>query len=186
MRTASLLIIVLLSCGVSWAQGPVPPVVSAGPTPPLADFARQERERRQAGTEASRRVITNEEAERIAPSIVVGRVGAVVPAAPAEPQPAPGGGDIVGVEIAESGPAIAQQQRVVRDLEDREVRLQLDINRFRGEYMAPVVSQRERDAALAGMNAAGSDLEAVRAQLEEARETLAALQQAAAETASNP
>jgi hypothetical protein len=177
-------IIAILGGIQAWAQTP---------TGGLADVARQERERRAGGAGAVR-VITTETANtnRNGIPIVVGKVGEVLPdeAAPAEPAEAAGaagaGGEITSIELDDAAAAIAQQQRVVQDLEDQEVRYQLEMNRFRGEYLAPVVSQRDRDAALQGMNAAQASLESVQVRLADARETLAALVAAAEAEAAGP
>jgi hypothetical protein len=143
----------------------------------LAEFARQERLRREAQGEIASRVITADNVPRGGIPNVVGRVDEVGPAAgEAEPE-------AIAVDIDDAAAAIAEQQRVVRGLEDQEVLLQLEINRHRGEYMAPVVSQAERNRALESMNRAEANLEALRAELAEARETLLALEQA---PASNP
>lgn len=179
-------IIAILGVVPAWAQSS---------TGGLAEIARQERDRRAGGGTAVR-VITTETANtnRTGVPIVVGRVGEVLPdqtAPSAEPAGAAGAeggeGQITSVELGDAAAAIAQQQRVVQDLEDQVVRYQLEINRFRGEYMAPVVSQRDRDAALERMNGAQASLESTQVRLADARETLAALVEAAeAEAAETP
>lgn len=165
----------------------VVPARAQSSTGGLAEIARQQRESRAGGSTAVR-VITTETANtnRTGVPIVVGRVGEVLPdgalpgAEPAEAAGAGGAeGDITTVELDDAAAAIAQQQRVVQDLEDQEVRHLLEINRFRGEYLAPVVSQRDRDAALESMNGAQASLESVQVRLADARETLAALVEAA-------
>ena len=66
------------------------------------------------------------------------------------------------------------QQDLIQTLEDREVRQQLDINRFRAQVQAPIASQAQRDAAQQGITdteaalvRTRTDLEAARVQLEQ-------------------
>lgn len=161
--------------------GTVPAWAQTG-TGGLAELARQERERRAAGGSEAVRVITTETADtnRTGVPIVVGKVGEVLPeeTTPAA-EPAEAQGEITSVELDDADAAIAQQERVVQDLEDQEVRYQLEINRYRGEYLAPVVSQRDRNEAIERMDTAQASLDGVRVRLEDARETLAALVEAA-------
>ena len=68
--------------------------------------------------------------------------------------------------------AVAEQQTVVQDLEDRELRQQLEINRLRNLFTAPVTTQAERAQAQAGLEGAQTRLEATRTELEAARASL--------------
>ena len=66
--------------------------------------------------------------------------------------------------------AVDEQRAVVQDLEDRELRQQLEVNRIRNLFTAPVTTQAER--AQAGLEAGQTQLEAIRAELEAARTAL--------------
>jgi hypothetical protein len=155
----------------------------------LVEAARQERQRREATRESAARVFTSENVPRRGGSVSTGRIGRVGEVLPEGVEPA---GGLPPAEV-QTDPAdsvdpiaaLAAGRRRVQELADQEVRLQLEINRFRNEFLAPVGSQTERDAALAGMNAAEADLESVRARLAEAREALQAMERAA-EAVENP
>ncbi len=75
-------------------------------------------------------------------------------------------------ERAEWEAAVAEQRAVVQDLEDRELRQQLEINRLRNLFTAPVTTQAERAQAQAGLEGAQTQLEAIRTQLAAARTAL--------------
>lgn len=169
-------------------------VLVSGATPTdasaqLADFARSERARRVASGVVSDRVVTGENVRRSGTPVVVGRVGEVVPGAPAGEVDAGAGASLPGEDVdpesQDPAEALAQQQEIVQKLQDEELRLQLDINRERARFQAPVISQSEREQALAGMNESQGALEAVRSELAEASARLLVLQEAAA-AASSP
>ena len=75
-------------------------------------------------------------------------------------------------ERAEWEAAVDEQTAVVQSLEDRELRQQLEINRIRNLFTAPVTTQAERAQAQAGLEAGQTQLEAIRAELEAARRAL--------------
>ncbi len=68
------------------------------------------------------------------------------------------------------------QQDLVQQLEDREVRQQLDINRFRAQVQAPIASQQQRDQAQRGITDTESALAQTRIELEVARVLLEQIQ----------
>ena len=92
-----------------------------------------------------------------------------------------GGTDPAAVELpdAESQEArlawlaeLEAQQDLIQQLEDREVRQQLDINRFRAQVQAPIASQQQRDQAQQGITDTEAALARTRIELEIARALL--------------
>ena len=156
----------------------------------LADFAREERQRRAALGVAAEGSVTNENVIRAGFPVFIGRVGSVVPGAPAaEDDPAVETDvDETTAEGATDDPlaALAEQIQIVQALQDEEVLLQLDMNRLRAQFQAPVASQRERNEASEGIAAVAEDLDALRIELAEAREVLEALETAASAEISVP
>ena len=75
-------------------------------------------------------------------------------------------------ELAEWEAAVAEQRAVVQSLEDRELRQQLEMNRIRNLFTAPVTTQAERAQAQAGLDQAQSQLDSIRTELEAARMAL--------------
>ena len=78
--------------------------------------------------------------------------------------------------VKKSGPeweaAVAEQRAVVQDLEDRDLRQQLEINRLRNLFTAPATTQAQRAQAQAGLGGAQTQLEAIRTESEAARTAL--------------
>jgi hypothetical protein len=150
---------------------------------PLADVARDVRRAREAEPRVAGQV-TNESVRRVGIPVVIGRVGEVIPGLPvAESEPAPVAAEAV-TAAEDPDEALARQRRFVQGLLDEEVRVQLEINRQRARFQAPVVSQRERESALEGMSTAEASLDTLRVELAEALEVLAALEEAAASESS--
>ncbi len=75
-------------------------------------------------------------------------------------------------EWAEWEAVVAEQRSVVQSLEDRELRQQLEMNRIRNLFTAPVTTQAERAQAQAGLDQAQAQLDSIRMELEEARTAL--------------
>ena len=159
----------------------------------LADLARRERARRDRAAVARQavagRIFTNSHLRSAPPSAEAD--------ATAEAEPPDGVDDAVAVEGkegAEMAPpdqpavptpeevraawelAVVEQQAVVQDLEDQEVRQQLEITRIRNVFLAPVSSAPEKNAAEAQMVVVEAQLAQVRIELAEAWASLEALQ----------
>jgi len=175
-------VIIALLGGVGLAQEP---------RPDLAEFARGQRELRDRQSTSPERVITTENAHRTGTPLFIGRVGEALPA---ESSPAANAGEGAGIASGSASPSgdaaardaeeeraavLEAQRRLVQQLQDQDVRLRLEINRLRSEYLAPVVSQRDREASMEGMTRAQADLETLEARLAEEQEKLQALEQAA-------
>ena len=156
----------------------------------LADLARRERARRDRASVARQavagRIFTNSHLRSAPPS--------AEPGATTEAEPPDGVDAAVAVEGTEMAPpdqpavptpeevraawelAVGEQQAVVQDLEDQEVRQQLEITRIRNVFLAPVSSAPEKNAAEAQMAVVEAQLAQARIELAEARASLEAVQ----------
>jgi hypothetical protein len=179
MRLASAAVIITFLGGVG-AQ-------AQQPLTRLVEFARQERARREAQTGSTVPLLTTESVQGLRGRVGQVRSEAAVQAPGRAPGPENPEGSLNGPEPAateDPAAALMAGRAEVQALEDEEVRLQLDLNRLRGEFLAPVASQGIRDRAREGMGTTEARLDAVRVELVQARETLAALREAAAAAAS--
>ena len=154
----------------------------------LADLAREERARREktavARLAVEGRVFTNAHL-RPAPPVVV-----PPPAVEAE-SPEGEGVASEGMELetpdepaaptpeetrAAWETAVSEQESVVQDLEDQEVRQQLEISRIRNVFVAPVTTAAEKNSAEVQMIVGEAALAQIRIDLDEARAALEDLQ----------
>ncbi len=125
----------------------------------LADIARRERARRDktalARLAVEGRVFTNSHLRPAPPSVQPTPSGAEGESPASEGAPGVLDMDVPG-EPADPTPeevraawetAVAEQRAVVQDLEDQEVRQQLEITRIRNVFVAPVSSTAEKNSA---------------------------------------
>ena len=155
----------------------------------LADLAREERARREktavARLAVEGRVFTNVHL-RPAPPLVV-----PPPVVDAESPEGEGAGASEGMDLetpnepaaptpeetrAAWEAAVSEQQSVVQDFEDQEVRQQLEISRIRNVFVAPVTTAAEKNSAEVQMVVAEAALAQIRIDLDEARAALEDLQ----------
>ena len=155
----------------------------------LADLAREERARREktavARLAVEGRVFTNAHLSPAPPPVVP------PPAVEAVSPEGEGAGASEGMdseipnEPAAPTPeetraawevAVSEQQSVVQDLEDQEVRQQLEISRIRNVFVAPVTTAAEKNSAEVQMVVAEAALAQIRIDLDEARAALEDLQ----------
>src|SRR5688572_28898251 len=170
----------------------------------LADIARQERERR--AKLKPTRVITGEGVRPTAPAVEGSKPGEARPAeakpavanegdkaanpaatdkpatateksqaAPAQPAPAP-------PAPAKPDPAAAYNAELeklrsrIRELQDQETTLQLQINQLTNQIFAPITDQASKDQAQARLGEVQQRLTSTRAELDQSRRTLDSLQ----------
>jgi len=155
-------------------------------TETLGEFAREERLRRESLGLRAQRVFTSADMLPAPLPVAAGPAGEVGADAAPPDLGASAGGETAAGGTAELLAAVTRQVELVEDLADQEVRLRLEINRLRGEYLAPVGSQGDRSAALAAMNESQARLVDLSARLAEARETLARLEQAIDDLPADP
>jgi hypothetical protein len=152
MKRLKPLILIVLTVVVVEAQAQTP----VNPTR-LADFARQERERR-ARNPLGGQVYTSEEAKR-------GTTGNMAVTSPAGPPreasrtskteiflPIPKGGKVVEPAAVEPtndwNAKVAEQRAKVRELQDQHDALQLQVSQIQNQYLAPVTDSNAKQVAL--------------------------------------
>ncbi len=139
----------------------------------LVEAARYERER-QAGLRP-KRVMSN---------ITAGDTAAQAPAPPpsanspqAAAKPEPPKPPVPKIDpVKEYNDQLTKLRTKVRDLQDQETALQLQIGQLNTQIYAPVVDQAAKDQALAQAGQAQQKLMAVRTELDQTKKTLDALQ----------
>ena len=146
----------------------------------LADAARKERAR-QAHIRGAQ-VITGKGSERntaTPPSAPAGAPGAPAPAAPAKPAvvpvPPPAPAPVVD-PVAKWNGEVNRLRTKIPQLEDQERALQLQVNQLTNQLFAPVSDQSSRDQAQAGLGETQNKLTAVRAELDQTKKALDAMQ----------
>jgi len=133
----------------------------------IADAARKERARQAALHSTHVYSGKGTHAESPAPA------GAPKPAQPALPKPA---------AIPAPDPAAARAAEIARlrakipELEDQERLLQLQVNQFTNQMLAPVSDQNAKDQAQAQLGTTQDKLTAVRAELDQTKKTLDSLE----------
>ncbi|HEX4998616.1 MAG TPA: hypothetical protein VFY29_10325 [Terriglobia bacterium] len=141
--------------------------------PWLAQFARQERERRVQESTVGR-VYTTEDVRR-----------GLTPPPPA-PRPAAAPAKPAAAEAAKpaSAPAkekdwatrLAEQRAKVRELTDRQTALELQVSQFTNQFLAPVTDANAQQTALARLTEAQTKLDDTKKELNEAQSKLRELE----------
>jgi hypothetical protein len=148
----------------------------------LADAARRERAR-QASLRSAHVIqgkgTRTETTTPPAPAPPVGPAGPAAAPAPAVPKPAP---PKPPAPAAAPDPAAARNAQITKlrakipELEDQERALQLQVNQFTNQMLAPVSDQHANDEAQTQLGAAQNKLNAVRAELDLTKKILDEMQ----------
>jgi hypothetical protein len=134
----------------------------------LADAARSERQR-QAQVQSTR-IITNDDIRVVEPPASQPQAAA---ATPANPVPAPVT-PVTSVDPAQRYREDLEKIRArVRELQDQETALQLQVNQLTNQLFAPVTDQSTRDQAQARLGEVQSRLTLLRGELAQGQRTLA-------------
>lgn len=158
----------------------------------LADLARQERFRH--AQVQNRRVYTNDDArgltipdvpkstapataENGAAPVAAAPAVATPPAAPAASAARPAAPQARPVDPAQKFREDVEKVRVkIRELQDQEISLQLQVNQITNQFFAPVTDEATRSQAQTRLGEAQNRLTALRGELEQTRRTLAAME----------
>lgn len=142
----------------------------------LADAARKERARQ--ATIRSSQVITGKGTQTQSTATPSAAPAKVAPKEPPKavtpiPPPAP---VVVADPAAKWNAEVNRLRMKIQELEDRERTLQLQVNQLTNQIFAPVTDQNSRDQAQARLGEAQNSLTAVRAELDQTKKTLDAMQ----------
>lgn len=145
----------------------------------VADIARQERERRAHLKDV--RVIAAEGVPNAAAASTL-PAGDQKPAATDKKTPAPAVSAPTPAAVPLADPVKAWTERAdklrkkIQELQDEETALQLQMNQLTNQFFAPVADQNSKDQAQARLGQTQDRLTAVRAELDQTKKTLDAMQ----------
>ena len=154
-------------------------LVASAEAQTVADIARQERERR-----AQLKNIPVIAAEGVRSATTVSTLPAPDAKTPAADKKAPAPAAKAPTSAAAPAPdpvkdwteRLDKLRKKVQDLQDQETALQLQVNELTNQFFAPVADQNSKDQAQARLGETQNRLTAVRAELEQTKKMLDAMQ----------